>query len=250
MRLVSWNVNGLRACLNKGFDEYFNKMDAEIFAIQEVKLQSGQIDLARDGYYYYLNSAIKKGYSGTLVYTKIKPLKVTYGMTNNKHNDEGRLITLEFDHFFFVNIYSPNSQDALKRLPYRMSFEDDLRDYLTTLKSLKEVIVCGDLNVAHDAIDLTNPKENIYNPGFSYEERLKFSTLLASGFIDTFRFLYPDKVMYSWWSYRFFAREKNIGWRIDYFLVSTGLKNKLIDSYIMGHIFGSDHAPIVLEIAL
>ena len=248
MKLISWNVNGLRACMNKGFNTFFKEMDADIFAIQETKLQDGQTTLEKKGYYYYLNSAIKKGYSGTLIYTKKKPLNVVYGL--DKHNDEGRVITLEFGKFFFVTIYSPNSQEGLKRIGYRMEFEDDLRAYLTNLRKQKSVVICGDLNVAHNPIDLKNPHSNMLNPGFSQEEREKFSKLLESGFVDTFRYLYPTKILYSWWSYRFFARAKNIGWRIDYFVVSEDLKKQLIDSDIMTDVLGSDHAPVVLKINL
>lgn len=250
MKLVSWNVNGIRACITKGFNDFFKDINADIFAVQETKMQEGQADISIDGYYHYMNSAIKKGYSGTLIYTKKKPLNVKYGIDVEEHNTEGRVITLEFDDFYFVTVYTPNSQDGLKRLDYRMKFEDDFRNYLISLKKQKPVILCGDLNVAHNEIDLKNPLQNMQNAGFSKEERNQFSNLLESGFVDSFRYLYPDKVMYSWWSYRFFAREKNIGWRIDYFVVSDDLKNKLIDSTIMTDIFGSDHAPVVLEIDL
>lgn len=250
MKLVSWNVNGIRACIAKGFNDFFKDINADIFAVQETKMQEGQADISIDGYYHYMNSAIKKGYSGTLIYTKKKPLNVKYGIDVEEHNTEGRVITLEFDDFYFVTVYTPNSQDGLKRLDYRMKFEDDFRNYLISLKKQKPVILCGDLNVAHNEIDLKNPLQNMQNAGFSKEERNQFSNLLESGFVDSFRYLYPDKVMYSWWSYRFFAREKNIGWRIDYFVVSDDLKNKLIDSTIMTDIFGSDHAPVVLEIDL
>lgn len=250
MKLVSWNVNGIRACITKGFNDFFKDINADIFAVQETKMQEGQADISIDGYYHYMNSAIKKGYSGTLIYTKKKPLNVKYGIDIEEHNTEGRVITLEFDDFYFVTVYTPNSQDGLKRLDYRMKFEDDFRNYLISLKKQKHVILCGDLNVAHNEIDLKNPLQNMQNAGFSKEERNQFSNLLESGFVDSFRYLYPDKVMYSWWSYRFFAREKNIGWRIDYFVVSDDLKNKLIDSTIMTDILGSDHAPVVLEIDL
>lgn len=250
MKLVSWNVNGIRACITKGFNDFFKDINADIFAVQETKMQEGQADISIDGYYHYMNSAIKKGYSGTLIYTKKKPLNVKYGIDIEEHSTEGRVITLEFDDFYFVTVYTPNSQDGLKRLDYRMKFEDDFRNYLISLKKQKPVILCGDLNVAHNEIDLKNPLQNMQNAGFSKEERNQFSNLLESGFVDSFRYLYPDKVMYSWWSYRFFAREKNIGWRIDYFVVSDDLKNKLIDSTIMTDIFGSDHAPVVLEIDL
>ncbi len=248
MKLVSWNVNGIRACLNKGFLDYFNNQDADIFAIQETKMQEGQIDLNLPGYTYYINSADKKGYSGTLIYTKIEPLSVHYGLIDGKYNDEGRVITLEFDKFYFITIYTPNAQPELKRLDYRMIFEDDLRKYLKTLD--KDVILCGDLNVAHEEIDLKNPKANVKNPGFSIEERTCFTKLLADGYIDTFRYLHKDLVKYSWWSYRMNAREKGIGWRIDYFVVSDNLKDKIISSDIDDNILGSDHAPVVLEIDL
>ena len=250
MKFVSWNVNGIRACINKGFNEYFEYMNTDIFAIQETKMQEGQQDISKEGYYHYMNSAIKKGYSGTLIYTKVKPISVKYGIDIDEHNTEGRVITLEFDNFYFVTVYTPNSQEELKRLDYRMKFEDDFRNYLVDLKNKKPVVLCGDLNVAHEEIDLKNPKQNMFNPGFSKEEREKFSTLLNSGFTDTFRYLYPDKIMYSWWSYRFFAREKNIGWRIDYFVVSNNIVDKLKNSTIMTEVLGSDHAPVVLEIDL
>ena len=247
MKFVSWNVNGLRACMQKGFLDFFNEIKADFFCIQETKMQEGQLDLNIDGYHYYMNSAIKKGYSGTLIYTKEKPLNVIYGI-NEKYNDEGRVITLEYPTFYLINAYVPNAQDGLKRIEYRESFEDDLREYLLSLN--KPIIYCGDLNVAHNPIDLKNPKANEQNAGYSIQERTKFTTLLNSGFIDTFRYLYPDKVTYSWWSYRFFAREKNIGWRIDYFVVSDDLKEKLKDSTIMTEVLGSDHAPVVLDIDL
>ena len=250
MKFVSWNVNGIRACMNKGFNEYFDNMNADIFAIQETKMQEGQADISKEGYFHYMNSAIKKGYSGTLIYTKKEPLSVKYGIDIEEHSTEGRVITLEFENFYFVTVYTPNAQEELKRLDYRMKFEDDFRNYLINLKNKKPVVLCGDLNVAHNEIDLKNPKQNMFNPGFSKEEREKFSTLLNSGFVDTFRYLYPEKVMYSWWSYRFFAREKNIGWRIDYFVTSNNIVDKLKDSYIMTDTLGSDHAPVVLEIDL
>ena len=250
MRVVSWNVNGIRACINKGFDDFFEKVDADIFAVQETKMQEGQADIDKNGYYRYMSSAIKKGYSGTLVYTKQKPLNVIYGLEEGKYNDEGRVITLEFDNFYFVTAYVPNSQEALARLSYRMEFEDDMRKYLNGLKEQKAVVYCGDLNVAHNPIDLRNPKSNEQNPGYSIEERTKFGELLNSGFIDTFRYLYPEKIAYSWWSYRFFAREKNIGWRIDYFVTSDNLKNNIIDAGIYETILGSDHAPVYLNIEI
>ncbi len=246
MRLVSWNVNGLRACINKGFLDFFNEMDADIFAIQEIKLQEGQIDLAIPGYNYYINSALKKGYSGTLIYTKNKPINVNYGLIDGKYNDEGRVITLEFENFYFITIYSPNSQNLLKRLDYRLEFEKDLKAYLKTLN--KEVIICGDLNVAHEEIDIKNPKSNVKNTGFTIEERTAFSRLLEDGYIDTFRYLHQDLVKYSWWSYKLQAREKGIGWRIDYFLVSDKLKDLIEVADIKDEILGSDHAPIILEL--
>ena len=245
MKFVSWNVNGLRACMQKGFLDFFNEIKADFFCIQETKMQEGQLDLNIDGYHYYMNSAIKKGYSGTLIYTKEKPLNVIYGI-NEKYNDEGRVITLEYPTFYLINAYVPNAQDGLKRIEYRETFEDDLREYLLSLD--KPIIYCGDLNVAHNPIDLKNPKANEQNAGYSIQERTKFTTLLNSGFIDTFRYLYPDKVTYSWWSYRFNARANNAGWRIDYFLISDILKDKLIDSKIHTNVFGSDHCPIELDI--
>lgn len=250
MRFVSWNVNGIRACMNKGFNEYFDRINADIFAIQETKMQEGQADIEKEGYFRYMSSAIKKGYSGTLIYTKVKPLNVRYGLFDGEYTDEGRVITLEFENFFFVTVYTPNSQDMLKRLDYRLTYEDKLKKYLCKLKEVKSVILCGDLNVAHNPIDLKNPMQNMFNPGFSKEERNAFTSLLECGFTDTFRYLYPEKIEYSWWSYRFFAREKNIGWRIDYFVISNDLRERLEDSYIMTHILGSDHAPVVLEINL
>ena len=245
MKLISWNVNGLRACSQKGFYEFFDKVNADIFCVQETKMQEGQMELSKDGYQFYMNSADKKGYSGTLIYTKEKPLNVVYGI-NDKYNDEGRVITLEFNKFYLVNAYVPNAQDGLKRINYRMIFEEDLRIYLNLLN--KPVIYCGDLNVAHNPIDLKNPKANEQNAGYSIQERTKFSELLQSGFIDTFRYLYPTKVEYSWWSYRFNARANNAGWRIDYFIVSDSLKNNVIDSKIHTDIYGSDHCPVELEI--
>lgn len=249
MKLISWNVNGIRACINKGFFDFFDEMDADIFAVQETKMQEGQADISKDGYFHYMSSAIKKGYSGTLVYTKKEPLKVIYGI-NDKYNDEGRIITLEFESFYFVCAYVPNSQEMLARIDYRMMFEDDMREYLNSLNLIKPVIYCGDLNVAHNPIDLKNPKSNEQNPGYSIEERTKFSELLNSGFTDSFRYLYPEYIKYSWWSYRFFAREKNIGWRIDYFIVSNSIKDKIIDANICDNILGSDHAPVLLDIEI
>ncbi len=245
MKIISWNVNGLRACKTKGFDEYFKNEDADIFCIQETKMQEGQADIDIPNYFRYMSSAEKKGYSGTLVYTKIKPLNVVYGV-NGLYNDEGRVITLEYDNFYLVNVYVPNSKEGLLRLDYRMEFEDNFREYLTALNKVKPVILCGDLNVAHEEIDIKNPKTNLRNAGFTIEERTKFSTLLSCGFIDSFRYLYPDKVTYSWWSYRFHAREKNAGWRIDYFVVSEALIDKVVDSIIDCDILGSDHCPVKL----
>lgn len=247
MKLISWNVNGIRACVKKGFLDYFHEQNADIFCIQETKLQEGQIDLDLHGYYQYWNYAIKKGYSGTAIFTKKKPLSVFYGLGIEEHDKEGRVITLEFEDFFMVTVYTPNSQTALARLDYRMSWEDDFRDYLKNLELKKPVILCGDLNVAHKEIDLKNPKNNVNNPGFSSFERDKLSILLDSGFIDTFRYLYPNKEsIYSWWSYRFNSRQNNAGWRIDYFLTSKKLENKIKDALIDTEILGSDHCPVVL----
>lgn len=247
MKLVSWNVNGLRACMNKGFKFFFEAMDADIFAIQETKMQEDQKDFRFDGYYEYWNSADKKGYSGTLIYSKEKPLSVTYGLDHGKYNDEGRVITCEYPDFYFVTSYSPNSQRELARLGYRMTFEDDLRAYLVRLDQIKPVILCGDLNVAHEEIDLKNPKENKMNAGFTIEERTKFSQLLEAGFVDTFRWMYPDSVRYTWWSYMMQAREKNIGWRIDYFVMSKRLVDRLFNSHIYDQILGSDHCPVAID---
>lgn len=251
MKMVSWNVNGLRACVTKGFVDIFNKLDADIFCLQETKLQEGQIDLPLEGYYQYWNYAEKKGYSGTAIFTKKEPLAVTNGIGIDEHNTEGRVITLEFQDFFFVTCYTPNSQNELKRLDYRMKWEDDFREYLLRLNKKKPVILCGDLNVAHNEIDLKNPKTNRKNAGFSDEEREKMTTLLNSGFTDSFRYLYPDKEgIYSWWSYRFNARKNNAGWRIDYFITSDSIKDKIIDSKIHTDIMGSDHCPVELDIDL
>lgn len=247
MKIISWNVNGLRACKNKGFDEYFQNSNADIFCLQETKMQEGQCDLEIDGYFKFMNSAEKKGYSGTLIYSKIKPISVKFGI-EDKYNDEGRIITLEFDNLFLVNVYVPNSQEMLKRLDYRMEFEDEIRKYLTKLSKDKSVVYCGDLNVAHEEIDIKNPKSNERNAGFSIEERNKMTELIEAGFFDSFRYLYPTKIEYSWWSYRFNAREKNIGWRLDYFILSNDLKSKIKNSFIDSNIMGSDHAPIVLEL--
>lgn len=250
MKLISWNVNGLRACKEKGFFDYFNSCDADLFCVQESKMQKEQAEILTPGYHQFWSSAEKKGYSGTVTFSKKKPLCVRYGI-DGKYSDEGRLITLEFDSFFLVNSYTPNSQNELRRLPFRMQYEDDLRAYLSELKKEKGVILCGDLNVAHREIDLKNPKANVGNPGFSPEEREKFSLLLEAGFTDSFRHLYPEKEeAYSWWSYRMRARERNVGWRIDYFVVSSDLSPKIMESRIRSDIFGSDHCPVELEIAL
>lgn len=247
MKLISWNVNGLRACMGKGFDEYFKEADADFFCLQETKLQEGQIDFAPEGYYCYWNYAEKKGYSGTAIFTKHEPLNVTYGIGIDEHDHEGRVITLEYPNFYMITVYVPNSQDELKRLEYRMRWEDDFRDYVKRLDKKKPVIWCGDLNVAHEEIDLKNPKTNRRNAGFTDEERSMFTNTVKSGFIDTFRYFYPDKEhIYSWWSYRFHAREKNSGWRIDYFVCSDRLRNKLKDALIHSDIMGSDHCPVEL----
>ncbi len=251
MKFVSWNVNGLRACVTKGFKDFFNDVDADIFCVQETKLQEGQIDFAPEGYYAYWNYAEKKGYSGTAVFTKKEPLGVTYGLGIEEHDKEGRLITLEFDDFYFATVYTPNSKQELLRLDYRMVWEDDFRKYLLKLNEKKPVVFCGDLNVAHKEIDLKNPKTNHKNAGFTDEERNKMTALLDSGFTDTFRYFYPDKEgVYSWWSYRFKAREKNAGWRIDYFITSNSLNGKLKDAKIHTEIMGSDHCPVELDIEL
>ena len=249
MKFVSWNVNGLRACMEKGFKNFFGSTDADIFAVQETKMKEDQKTFCFDGYDEYWNCADKAGYSGTLIYAKQKPENVILGI-NGEYNDEGRAITLEYRDFYFVTVYSPNSKEGLLRLDYRMVFEDKLRDYLCALSSKKPVILCGDLNVAHNPIDLKNPKTNTKNAGFTAEEREKFGRLLGSGFTDSFRYLYPDEVKYSWWSYRFKAREKNAGWRIDYFVVSDAIKDRIKDSKIHNEIFGSDHCPIELDINL
>ncbi len=249
MKLISWNVNGIRACVTKGFLEYFNEMDADIFCIQESKLQEGQINLELEGYHQYWNYAEKKGYSGTAIFTKEKPLNVVYGLGIEEHDKEGRVITLEFESFYMITVYTPNSKNELARLDYRMIWEDAFKNYLKTLEEKKPIIVCGDLNVAHKEIDLKNPKTNLRNAGFTEEERSKFTELLSSGFIDTFRYFYPDEVgAYSWWSYRFNARAKNAGWRIDYFLVSDSIKDKLEDAKIHSDVLGSDHCPVELKI--
>ena len=249
MKFISWNVNGLRACTGKGFEEAFNTLDADFFCLQETKMQEGQLDLQFDGYESYWNYAEKKGYSGTAIYTRRHPLSVSYGIGIEEHDREGRVITLEMDNFYLVTCYTPNSQNGLKRLDYRMKWEDDFLAYLMRLDSVKPVIVCGDLNVAHEEIDLKNPKTNRKNAGFTDEEREKMTILLSKGFIDTFRFLYPEQETYSWWSYRFRAREKNAGWRIDYFLISSRLKEVLKDASIHTEIMGSDHCPVELLLA-
>ena len=248
MRLVSWNVNGLRACAGKGFEEAFRMLDADFFCLQETKMQQGQLDLQFEGYKSYWNYAQKKGYSGTAIYTRQEPLHVTMGIGIDEHDTEGRVITLEMDKFFLVNVYVPNSQDGLRRLDYRMQWEEDFRKYLLQLDAQKPVIVCGDLNVAHEEIDLKNPKTNRRNAGFTDEEREKFSILLAAGFTDTFRKLHPEQITYSWWSYRFKAREKNAGWRIDYFLVSNRLFTEVEEADIHTDIMGSDHCPVSIKL--
>ncbi len=251
MKLISWNVNGLRAALNKGFNEFFNEINADVFCVQETKLQEGQVQFAPEGYNIYWNSAIKKGYSGTAIFSKTKPDRVTYGINIPEHDQEGRVITLEYKDFYLVNCYTPNSQRELTRLEYRMKWENDFREYLKQLKTNKPVILCGDLNVAHNEIDLKNPSTNRHNAGFTDEERNQMTNLLNAGFVDSFRYLYPDKKdCYSWWSYMFHAREKNAGWRIDYFIVSDNIKEKIIDSKIHSEIFGSDHCPVELDIRL
>lgn len=248
MKLISWNVNGLRACVGKGFGDFFRSLDADVFCIQETKLQEGQIDLAFDGYEAYWNYADKKGYSGTAVYTRVKPISVTKGLDIDAHDHEGRVITVEYDKFYLVCVYVPNSQDELRRLDYRMQWEDDFRDYVNGLAEKKGVVICGDLNVAHEEIDLKNPATNHFNPGFSDEERGKMTKLLKSGFVDSWRMLNPDGVKYSWWSYRMGARSRNVGWRIDYFLVSESLKDCIAGAEIHNEIPGSDHCPVELTL--
>ena len=249
MKIVSWNVNGIRACINKGFNDFFKEADADIFCIQETKLQDEQAEsIEFEGYTKYINSAVKKGYSGTMIFTKQKPLNVTYDLGIEEFDKEGRIITLEYDKFFMVNCYTPNSKRELERLDYRMKWEDEVRSYLKRLDDIKPVIYCGDLNVAHEEIDIKNPKTNHFSAGFTDQEREKMTELLNSGFIDTYRYLYPDKVMYSWWSYMRQAREKNIGWRIDYIIVSDALKNNLKEADILTQVLGSDHCPISLDI--
>lgn len=249
MKFISWNVNGLRACNDKGFSDIFKNLDADFFCLQETKMQAGQLDLAFDGYESYWNYAEKKGYSGTAIFTKHKPISVAYGINKEEHDNEGRVITLEMEKFYLVTVYTPNSQDGLKRLQYRMEWEEEFRKYLHELDKKKPVVVCGDLNVAHKEIDLKNPKTNRKNAGFTDEEREKFSILLDSGFTDTFRYFYPDKTeIYSWWSYRFQARAKNAGWRIDYFLASSRINDLLESATIHTEIFGSDHCPVEVQI--
>ena len=251
MKLISWNVNGIRAAVNKGFMDFFKQIDADIFCLQETKMQEGQLELILDGYYQYWNSAEKKGYSGTAIFTKKKPLNVTYGIGIEEHDREGRIITLEYEKFYMVNCYTPNAKRELERLDYRMVWEDEIRKYLKKLDSKKPVIYCGDLNVAHNEIDLKNPKSNRGNAGFTDEERGKMTELLQSGFTDSFRYLYPTKEeSYSWWSYMGHAREKNIGWRIDYFIVSKSVENKIKEASIYPEVFGSDHCPVGLEIEI
>lgn len=251
MKLISWNVNGIRACLNKGFSDFFNSVDADIFCIQETKCQQDQVKLDFAGYKSFWNSAEKKGYSGTAIFTKIEPLSVKYGIGIEEHDKEGRVITLEFENFYMVNIYTPNSKRGLERLDYRQIWENEIKRYLLKLSTKKPVVMCGDLNVAHKEIDLKNPKSNRGNAGFTDEERAKMTELLASGFTDSFRYLYPYKEgSYTWWSYMAHSREKNIGWRIDYFIVSDNIKDKIVDSKIHSDIFGSDHCPIELDINL
>ena len=251
MKLVSWNVNGLRACLGKGFQDVFDTLDADVFCLQETKMQPGQAQVACEGYHEYWYSAEKKGYSGTALFTREKPIEVVCGMDMDAHDHEGRIITAEYENFYLVTCYTPNAQSELKRLEYRMQWEDDFRDYVKELDALKPVIICGDLNVAHEEIDLKNPKTNRKNAGFSDEERAKMTELLESGFTDSFRYLYPEQEgAYSWWSYRFHAREKNAGWRIDYFLVSDRIKDSIQKAEILSDIMGSDHCPVLLEIDL
>lgn len=249
MKFISWNVNGLRACVGKDFEKIFKQIDADFFCIQETKIQAGQLDLQFDGYESYWNYADKKGYSGTAIYTKHKPINVNYGIGIDIHDHEGRVITLEMKDFFLVTVYVPNSQNELRRLEYRMLWEDDFQNYIKKLDKKKPVIVCGDLNVAHNDIDLKNPKTNRRNAGFTDEERTKMTQFQNKGFIDSFRYLYPNRITYSWWSYRFRAREKNAGWRIDYFLISERLKTKIKDANILTEIYGSDHCPVELDLS-
>ncbi len=248
MKLISWNVNGLRACAGKGFGESFKALDADVVCLQETKMQAGQLDLEFDGYESYWNYADKKGYSGTAIYTRIKPLSVSNDIGIDEHDHEGRVITMEFDDFYLVCVYVPNSQDELKRLTYRMKWEDDFRSYVSRLAEKKGVVICGDLNVAHNDIDIKNPASNRHNAGFTDEERGKFNALLDAGFVDSWRMLNPDTVKYSWWSYRFKARERNAGWRIDYFIVSESMKDRISGAEIHNEIFGSDHCPVELDL--
>ncbi|MBD3108474.1 exodeoxyribonuclease III [Bacillus sp. AGMB 02131] len=249
MKLISWNVNGIRACVNKGFLNYFHEMDADIFCLQETKLQAGQIDLELEGYEQYWNYALKKGYSGTAIFTKKKPLSVSYGLGEREEEDEGRIITLEYENFFMVTMYTPNAKRDLSRLDYRLQWEDEVKDYLVKLDAVKPVIFCGDLNVAHTELDLKNAKANRGNSGFTDEEREKMSSLLGAGFVDTYRYMYPDKSdKYTWWSYMNSVRERNIGWRIDYFIVSERLSGNIVKADIHDQVLGSDHCPIILEI--
>ncbi len=248
MKLISWNVNGLRACAGKGFRESFKALDADVVCLQETKMQAGQLDLEFDGYESYWNYADKKGYSGTAIYTRVKPLSVSNDIGIDEHDHEGRVITMEFDDFYLVCVYVPNSQDELKRLTYRMKWEDDFRSYVSGLAEKKGVVICGDLNVAHNDIDIKNPASNRHNAGFTDEERGKFNALLDAGFVDSWRMLNPDTVKYSWWSYRFKARERNAGWRIDYFIVSESMKDRISGAEIHNEIFGSDHCPVELDL--
>ncbi|VWL85220.1 exodeoxyribonuclease III [Oceanivirga miroungae] len=248
MKLISWNVNGLRAVMKKGFEDFLNEQDPDIIGLQEIKLSEGQLDFNPEGYHMYYNYAEKKGYSGTAVFSKIKPINVSYGIGIPEHDTEGRVICLEFENFYFITVYTPNSKAELERLDYRQVWEDEFRKYLLDLKEKKEVIVCGDLNVAHNEIDLKNPKTNTRSAGFTIEERNKFTKLLESGFVDTFRYMYPEKIKYSWWSYRANARARNTGWRIDYFVVSPNLVKEIKNADILDQVLGSDHAPVLLEI--
>lgn len=249
MKLISWNVNGLRAVMKKDFEGIFEAMDTDVLCLQETKMQAGQLDYDPEGYYAYYNYAEKKGYSGTAVYTRVKPLNVTYGIQEEEHNTEGRVITCEYENFFLVCVYTPNSQPELKRVEYRMKWEDDFREYLKMLDETKPVVLCGDLNVAHKEIDLKNPSSNRKNPGFSDQERQQFTNLLDAGFVDSFRELHPNEVdRYSWWSYRFNARSRNAGWRIDYFVVSERLRNAIVDADILDQVLGSDHCPVMIQL--
>lgn len=251
MKFISWNVNGIRACVKKGFEESFSSLDADIFCIQESKMQKDQLKLETPGYHQYWNYAVRKGYSGTAIFTKQEPVSVKNGLGIEEHDQEGRLITLDMGDYYFITVYVPNSQNELKRLDYRMKWEDDFREYVSGLSKEKPVIICGDMNVAHKEIDLKNPASNHHNPGFSDEERGKFQELLDAGFVDTFRYKYPDqRDIYSWWSYRFNSRENNAGWRIDYFLVSDYVQDKIVDAKIHNEVYGSDHCPVELEIDL